>query len=134
MTQTHNKKRINAPMVIELIKPSDREDDTFTEPLLFTNENNISAPLNHLLETPYYSNISHIKTYRRSLSQNSRARGKEQIIIPITITSRVRRAKNLRKKNKYVTQGRNRVIKLTKSKSSSQGKRRNISKNITIRI
>lgn len=135
MTHAHNKKKINAPMVIELIKPRDREYDTFTEPLLFTNENNISAHLTHLLETPSYSNISHKKTKRRSLNQNSRARGKEQIIIPITITSRVRRPTNLkRKKNRYVTHGRNRIIKLSKSKSSSQGKRRNISKNITIRI
>jgi len=129
MTHAHNKKKINAPMVIELIQPSDTEDDIFTEPLLFTNDNNVSAPLNHLLETPSYSNISHKKTKRRRSSQSSRARGKQQIIIPLTITSRIRKPSYPRRKKKYVTHGRNKGIKL-----SRQGKKRTISKNITIRI
>jgi len=130
MTNAHNKKKLNGPMVIELVKHNDTEDDIFTEPLLFTNDNSISAPLNNLLETPSHSSInSHKKTKRRSLSQNSRARGKQQIIIPLTITSRTRRPTALRRKTKYVRHGRNKGKKL-----SRQGKNRIISKNITIRI
>lgn len=129
MTHAHSKKKINAPMVIELIQPSDTEDDIFTEPLLFTNDNSISAPLNNLLETRSYPNISPKKTKRRRLSQTSRARGKEQIIIPLTITSRIRNPSYLRRKTKYVKHGRNKGKKL-----SRQGKKRIISKNITIRI
>ena len=131
MTHAHNKKRINAPMVIELLNPSDREDDIFTEPLLFTNDNNISAPLNNLLETPSYSINGRKRTKRRSFSQNSRARGKEQIIIPLTITSRIRNPSYLRRKSKYVRYGRKNSKKFSKS---LHGKKRIISKNITIRI
>lgn len=118
MTHAHSKKKINAPMVIELIHPSDTEDDISREPLLFTSDNNISAPLNDLLETRSYSNISRKNTNRRRLSQKSRSRGKEQIIIPLKITSRIRNPSYLKRKTKYVTHGKKRII----------------SKNITIRI
>jgi hypothetical protein len=67
------------------------------------------------------------------LNKNSRARGKgkEQIIIPLTITSRIRRPSYLRREKKYVTYGRNKGIKSSKS---SQKKKQSITKNITIRI
>jgi hypothetical protein len=131
MTHAHNKKKINGPMVIELIQPNDTEDDIFTEPLLFTNDNSNSTPLNNLLEIPSHSNISHKKTKRRRLSQNSRARGKQQIIIPLTITSRARGPIALRRKTKYVRHKKSKGKKLSRQR---QGKTRIISKNITIRI
>ena len=131
MINAHNQQKINNPMVIELINPMDNANDEFMEPLLLTNNNRNSMPLYQLLQRPSHSINSYKKPKHRRLAQNSRARGKEQIVIPITINSRQRRRSKLRnKKSKYTTRKRNKVVHLSKTKSSSQRKKRSI----TIRI